>query len=341
VGRRTVGPGYVSRADALSGTRLVDDLRDAGPLNDPRYGGLGAFAWHHARGRPGRIRFGARNAWEVSGRDCAGANEGFGVARARVVRRPRAADGVPVLVTDVFLADRFTYPEPLLRVRYAYAVRPERLDARITVTSLCDLGRCGRTRLRAFVKEPKIVASLTGGRASRTATFDDAGRLVCQYAGAGPPEGPVLRTGQCAAYRRMRVRFDLGSPGTGAEGGCDLADCLEVEVRGDDGLWEGSGLDIWALAAAERPAARRSDTASLDGVVWDCHEASPAADVHRRWETVARRDPTAGDGAGRLAVSVLFPAWEGGRGGYDCEPLSRLFGPHGESYTVRVTYRIV
>ena len=140
------------------------------------------------------------------------ANDGFGVARARVVRRPRAGDDVPLLVTDVFLADRYTYPDPLMRVRYAYALRPDRVDARITVTSLCDLGRCGRTWRRAFVKEPKVVASVTGGRATRTATLDDAGALVCQYAGSGPPEGPVLRTGQCAADRRSRVLAGLLIP---------------------------------------------------------------------------------------------------------------------------------
>ena len=87
----------------------------------------------------------------------------------------------------------------------------------------------------------------------------------------------------------------------------------------------------------ERPALRARDTGSVDGVRWSCHSPSPAAEVHRRWETVARRGA---DGA-PLAVSVLFPAWEGGRGAYDCEPLSRLLGPAGETFAAQLTYRLV
>lgn len=328
-GHATVGPGYVSAAVAFPRTVLVDDLREPGPLNDPRYGGLGAFGWHHVRGVPGATRLGARNAWEVSGRDCARANGGFGVAGSRVVNRPSAADGR--LVLDVLLSDRFTYPRPLVRVRYAYRLRPERLETRVTVTSLCDHGRCGRTRLRAFVKEPKVVASLRGP-VFRTATFDDGGRMVCRYRGSGPAAGPLLSSGQCGADRRARVRFE------DPRGDCDRSACLEVEARGASGLWEGSGFDRWALAAASRPWARPRDSGSVDGLVWGCNARSPGAAVHRRWETVARLAPGAGAAA---AVSVLFPAWEGGRGGYDCEPLARLFGPYGESYTVRLTYRIV
>jgi hypothetical protein len=344
-GGSTVGPGYVHAAGTLpsgsdlGATTLVSDGLGRGPLNDPRFGGLGAFAWHHARGRPGRTRFGARNAWEVSVRDCARDNDGFGVSGARVVRRPSRDEAVARLVLDVDLSDRFTYPRPIARVRYAYEIRRAEVAARITVTALCHHGRCGRTPLVAFVKEPKVVASVRG--VYRAAIFDDEGRFVCQYRNPGPPSGPLLDTGQCAADRRAVVRFDHGEAGADADGGCARGPCLEVEARADDGPWEGAGFDGWALAAAERPAAGPRDTASIDGVIWDCHDPSPAAHVHRRWETAARLQPPRGTPRTGAAVSVLFHAWEGGRGGYDCEPLARQFGPYGESYTVRLTFRIV
>lgn len=328
--RTTVGPGYVSRLVAADGTLLVDDVREPGPLNDPRYGGLGAFGWHHARGEPGATALGLANAWEVSGRQCARANGGFGVAGSRVLRRPRAGDLVPELTVEVDLTDAYTQPRPLVRVRYRYRLEPEALVSWVAVTTLCPAGRCGRTPLRAFVKEPKLVASVTGGATAETVTYDAAGRPVCRYAGGGPPAGPVLETGQCSANERLRVRWeDAGS--------CSTRVCLEVELRDAAGPWEGGALDRWALAAAARPALGRRDTGSIDGVVWDCHAPSPAADVHRRWETVARRRS---DGT-PLAVSVLFAAWQGGRGAFDCEPLSRLFGPAGETYTAQATYRLV
>lgn len=75
--------------------------------------------------------------------------------------------------------------------------------------------------------------------------------------------------------------------------------------------------------------------------MWSCQARSPGARVHRRWETVTRYERAASSARADASASVLFPAWEGGRGGYDCEPLARLFGPYGESYTVRLTYRVV
>ena len=89
--RRTVGPGYVSRFVATDGTVLVDDLRRPGTLNDPEFGGLGAFGWHHARGTPGKLRFTGRNAWEISGRICAARNSGFGVSSSGLVEPPRGS----------------------------------------------------------------------------------------------------------------------------------------------------------------------------------------------------------------------------------------------------------
>jgi hypothetical protein len=46
-----VGPGYVARLETAAGRVLVDDQIGPGTLNDTDFGGLGAFGWHHARGR--------------------------------------------------------------------------------------------------------------------------------------------------------------------------------------------------------------------------------------------------------------------------------------------------
>jgi acyl-CoA reductase-like NAD-dependent aldehyde dehydrogenase len=35
-----------------------------------------------------------------------------------------------------------------------------------------------------------------------------------------------------------------------------------------------------------------------------------------------------------------FHAWEGGTGNYDCEPLTRRFGPSGESFGIRAQFAI-
>lgn len=325
----TVGPGYVSRVVTKGGTVLVDDAREAGTLNDPRYGGLGAFGWHHARGRPGRIGLSLDNAWEVSGRTCARAAGGFGVAASRVARVPRTDERVPTLAVEVDLTDRFTFPRPLVRLRYHYRLRPRELEVHVTVVSLCPSGRCGRTRALAFVKEPKLVAHVTGGDYDRMTVLDRTGRVVCAAAGAGTATGPILETTQCDDDGRALVRFGED---------CRRRACLVVEATSARGRWEsGTGLDGWAVAAAGRPRARDRDTGSIDGVRWSCHSRTPAAGVHRRWELAGRRDS---DGRA-LALGALFPAWEGGRGGYDCEPLARLFGPRGESFTARLAYSLV
>ena len=337
------GTGYVSRLVARDGTVIVDDARRRGTLNDPEFGGLGAFGWHHARGRAGRLRFTGRNAWEISGRMCARANRGFGVVRTTLVEPLyRDADGLRLTV-DVELSDAYTFPKPLLHVRYRYRFASDVVESWIEVTPRCALGRCGRTRARAFVKEPKLVAHVTGGGYTRMATFDSEGALVCVYVGGGGRAGPIYDTGQCDAPARERLRFDYGSATSGANGDCDARPCLDVVAKGyGDGPttepWHGArgGFDRWARAAAARPAAFRRDTPSIDGVVWGCNGASPASDGVRRWEVTGRRDA-----AGRyLSLGALFPAWEGGRGGYDCEPLARTFGPRGETYGAYVAYSL-
>ncbi|HVM16356.1 MAG TPA: hypothetical protein VM290_02085 [Gaiellaceae bacterium] len=341
-GGRVVGPGYVSRLVLPDGRVVVDDFRRRGSLNDPEFGGLGAFGWHHARGRPGRLRFTTENAWELSGRLCARANHRFGVVATRVTQPPEwSARGVELAVAVDF-SDMYTFPRPLLRVTYRYRFERSVVKSWIEVAPRCASGRCGRTRLSAFVKEPKLVARANGGGYTRMATFADDGSLVCIYAGGGPARGPILKTGQCAAPARTRLRFDYGSATSGVEGGCGARPCLNVVMRSYDddtattGPWHGGGLDAWAVASARRAAAFGRDTASIDRVVWRCHGRSPASPRVRRWETHARRSLA----GGLSAVGGLFPAWQGGRGGYDCEPLARAFGPAGERFQVFASYSV-
>ena len=337
------GTGYVSRLVARDGTVIVDDARRRGTLNDPEFGGLGAFGWHHARGRAGRLRLAGNNAWEISGRMCAAANRGFGIVHTSL-EEPPYHDGEAVRLTvDVEFSDAFTFPRPLLNVRYRYRFAADLVESWIEVTSRCPGGRCGRTRARAFVKEPKLVAHVTGGGYTRMATYDSDGALVCVYVGGGGRTGPIYDTGQCGVPARERLRFDYGSATSGASGGCETRPCLDVVVKSyvDDLTtepWHGArrGFDAWARAAAGRPAAFRRDTPSIDGVVWGCNGATPATADVRRWEVTGRRDA-----AGRyLSLGALFPAWEGGRGGYDCEPLARAFGPSGETYGAYAAYSL-
>ena len=197
----------------------------------------------------------------------------------------------------------------------------------VDVVPLCPAGRCGHTRALAFVKEPKFVAHAVGGGFTRMATFRRDGSLACIYVGGGGLEGPISDTGQCADSERSRLRFDRGNGTTGAEGGCATTACLDVSVGGD--------LDDWAhTAAAGRPAFHR-DTASIDGVVWDCKGGSPASPDVRRWETTGRLA-----GGRYVALGGIFPAWEGGRGGYDCEPLARPFPRAGVAFATDLTFAL-
>ena len=327
--RLTVGPGYVSRLVAADGTVIVDDWRRRGVLNDPEFGGLGAFGWHHARGRPGRLRFRWNNAWEMSGRICARANGRFGVVGSQLVEPPRADGDAVEFRVDVLFADAYTFPAPLLRASYTYRFEATVVRSRVELFPLCPRGSCGRTAALAFVKEPKLVAHVTGGGFTRMATFAEDGSLACIYLGGSPPTGPILDTGQCDAPARARLRFDHGTATSGADGGCAVAACLDVTV-------EQSGLDTWAVSAASQPPAFGRDTASVDGVVWHCNGPSPAARGVRRWETTGRLTRS-----GRyLSLGGIFPAWEGGRGGYDCEPLARPFPPGRPHYTVQLSYAL-
>jgi hypothetical protein len=318
-----VGPGYVARVVRSDGVVVSDDRGRPGGSNTPGNGGLGEFGWHGSR-RVGPA-FNYDDAWTIDGRTCGS----VGVARAAVVDPPRVADGVGRLTVDVFLRDNHVARgQALVRVRYRYRVQPRVVDAAIGVTELCRDGDCG-WHGRAFVKEPKLQASVTGGGYSRLVVVDADGRVArnriehpgraCVWSGVDARRA----TAQCDDPQRERVRFE--GPGVSA---------LNVRMTAVGALWQsGRGLDGWALAAVTRQPYARSDSL-LDGVRWGCKAHSTANPVLRRWEL--------GGGAKRngsyVAASAMFPAWEGGRGFGDCEPLARPFGPRGESWNVLASY---
>lgn len=96
--------------------------------------------------------------------------------------------------------------------------------------------------------------------------------------------------------------------------------------------WEDApfGLDAWARLSASRERANPADSA-FGGAQWSCHGGSTGSENNRRWELVGMGK----DGAGRYtSAAMYFHAWESGTGAYDCEPLSRRFGPDGERFAV-------
>ena len=318
-----VGPGDVARVVRSDGVVVSDDRGRIGGSNGTGNGGLGEFGWHGSR-RVGSA-FDYDDAWTIDGRTCGS----VGVARAAVVYPPRVVGGVGRLTVDVFLRDNHVAPgQALVRVRYRYGVHARVVRVAIGVTELCRDGDCGWDG-RAFVKEPKLQASVTGGGYSRLVVMDADGHVArnrlehagraCVWSGVDARKA----TAQCDDPRRERVRFE--GPGASA---------VNVRMTAVGALWQsGRGLDGWALTAATRQPYARSDSL-LDGVRRGCKAHSPANAVLRRWEL--------GGGAKRngsyVAASAMFPAWEGGRGFGDCEPLARSFGRRGESWNVLSSY---
>jgi hypothetical protein len=317
------GPGYVARVVRSDGVVVTDDRHRTGGSNKPGNGGLGDFGWHGARRHGGAFHY--DYAWTIDARTCGD----VGVGSAFVVDRPRVVGGVGRMTIDVFLGDgHVTASQPMIRVRYRYRVHPRVVRASIGVTELCNAGRCG-WQGRAFVKEPKLGAAVTGGGYSRLVVLAADGhvaRNVLEHRGSACVwEGVDARrqTGQCDDPQRETVRFE--GPHVAA---------LNVRMTAVGALWQsGRGLDGWALASAGRRAYARHDS-TLDGVRWRCKARSTRSRALRRWEL--------GGGAKHagvyVAASAMFPAWEGGRGFGDCEPLSRAFGPYGESWNVLSSY---
>jgi hypothetical protein len=69
------------------------------------------------------------------------------------------------------------------------------------------------------------------------------------------------------------------------------------------------------------------------------------ADGSRRWEHGGWKDVDSAHAAERnenpySTAMTLFHGWEDGRGGYDCEPLQRVFGPQGETWATFASYSL-
>jgi len=327
----TVGPGYVARVVRFDGVTVTNDVRRPFPMQAPGFGGLGGFGFHASRRHGGAFDY--DHAWHVNGRTC----DRIGVVRSRVVDEAAVDEGIGRLTVDVFLGDNAVSPRnPLVRVRYRYRVRADEVRVAITVTQLCREGRCGWGR-RAFLKEPKLVAAVNGGGYTRQVVLDSRGRVAsnrierrgghraCIWAGTDPRRG----TGQCDDDDRATARFDFGAARVCAHR------CLLVRMTAVGAPWEsGRGLDGWAVAASARAAYAPEDS-ETDGVRWNCKARDTANGIVRRWELGG--GPRNASGA-YTAANFMFPAWEGGRGYGDCEPLARTYGMRGESWTVLATY---
>jgi hypothetical protein len=303
-GARVVGPGYVGRLQRRDGLpALVDDFRAPGTISDPRFGGLGAFGWHHARAGQG--------AWDIHGRLDAARNGGFGVARASVVEAPSiAADGTGSVAVRVEFRDG--WQDPVMAVTYRYVIAPRLLICLIEAEQRWQQDGHGQ----AFVKEPKLVTAVAP--AYRLVDVYGSGEQLLRRIELGNLSEPWLQTAQIAARARQGVAFVGTAPLT-----------LTVTMQGWDGQralpWYGSGVgfDGWAQAA-QRRAAYAQQAASY------C--VAGAGRLRRRWEVAVRSDDP--------ALSCLFHAWEGGSGFADCMDASRAFGPAGEAWSVVATYRL-
>jgi hypothetical protein len=179
--------------------------------------------------------------------------------------------------------------------------------------------------------------------------------------------------------KRVRWDFESrtlkadGSPGCAA-----TTPCLNVVARSfpatsapagilrteDAANWEGGGvgLDRWAVLSAARPKAYPRDTwgdnslslckaqkltsDDLDGdrklsdyeTSKASERAAPDMNEVREWELGGWKSGHAR--SPYQAALTLFPAWENGRGGWDCEPLQRTFGEPGESWGSYFSYSL-
>jgi hypothetical protein len=318
---RTTGPGYVYLV-RQGGRVIVEDkgepiLDDANGGRNPygSSGGLGSFAYQHARGIPPFAfdRRGGTNTWWVSSRICAGDHPqtpGFGVSERCCRVSPVRWDDDGALRFSIDVDLRTPWQDPILRLRYEYVFAAEAVRLRTTVRSLCTEPTCGDAPHQHFVKEPKFTAQVAPPTTGALAVLDVWGTELARWPGGHPRKG----TGQADQPSRDSVVFT--GPG------------LKVVARGATGSWEGSGsgLDAWAVAATTFvPAPSAGDGpapvhyATGKDTRWDCNGASPGADGVRQWELVG--------GAPGYPLAAFFHGWEGGVGHNDCEPLARHFPP--------------
>jgi hypothetical protein len=195
-----------------------------------------------------------------------------------------------------------------------------------------------------------------------------------------PEGTAVLQTDHSPHDGRVRIRWDFEpKPAPERSPGCSSSTpCLNVVARSfptvaaplgirradEAANWEGAalGLDRWAVASSTRPKAYPRDTRG-DDVVSSCRaptfasddlngngkldevelsraseRAEPGMDAVREWELGGWK---AGSNTKPYqAALTLFPGWENGRGGWDCEPLQRAFGAVGESWGSYFSYSL-
>ena len=303
-GQRVVGPGYVGRLERRGGLPpLVDDFRAPGTINDPRFGGLGAFGWHHARA--------GRGVWDIDGRLDASRNEGFGVARAYVVDPPSlTADGTGSVGVRVEFRDG--WQDPVMVVTYRYLVEPQLVMCHVEVEQRWQEDGQGQ----AFVKEPKLVAAVAP--AYPMVDVYGSGNELLRRIDISNLSEPTIQTAQIGAHDRQAIAF---------VGAVPLRLTVTMHAWNGDQVvpWYGSGagFDGWAETAQRRPAYSELGASYCLGAV---------GGLRRRWEVAAGLDDP--------ALSCLFHAWEGGSGFTDCMDASRAFGPAGETWSLVATYRV-
>ena len=208
----------------------------------------------------------------------------------------------------------------------------------------------------------------------------DGREFAVAMARGAPEGTAVLHTDHSSADGRKRVRWDFESKLTEGSAGCTSArPCMNVVARSfptaptPAGIlrnehasnWEGSGvgLDRWAVLSTDRDKAYPRDTwgdnslslcktpprSSEDDLNGDrkidayetskaSERAAPDMDQVREWELAGwKSGPVKSP---YQAALTLFPGWENGRGGWDCEPLQRAFGPPGESWGSYFSYSL-
>jgi von Willebrand factor type A domain len=264
----------------------------------------------------------------------------------------------------------------IARLRYRYSFYRSSVSVWALVTTYADPNGDGTP----FVKEPKFTALTRGGGFVRMAVFDgDDARAFRIGVAKGAPEGTaVLTTDHAPQDGRKRVRWDF-EPKADKEGspGCSPASpCLNVIARSyptapgiagilrttEPASWEGGGLglDRWAVQSATRAKSYPRDTRGDDSVssckvlpVLDLNgdgkiddrersiasqDATPAMDHVREWELGGWKSGPANKPY--QAAFTFFAGWEDGRGGWDCEPLQRGFGPPTESWGSYFSYSL-
>jgi hypothetical protein len=195
-----------------------------------------------------------------------------------------------------------------------------------------------------------------------------------------PEGTAVLNTDHAPDDGRRRVRWDFATGLDDGDPKClATRPCLNVVARSypvassSSGIirteqssnWEGAGLglDAWAVASANRAKSYARDTRG-DTVVSSCKTptflttddldrngrldeyelstASERASTHidqvREWELAGWKSGSVN--RPYQAAMTLFPGWENGRGGWDCEPLQRAFGSRGESWGSYFSYSL-